>query len=670
MIAEVIPKPTIMDDSYNLRNLSIVSYNCRGYNDVKCQYIKSVLNTCNPTIMLLQEHWLSDDQLRLLGHIDSNFLSVGVSGFANRDILNGGPYGGCAIIWKADLACTVDALATNSNRICAMRIVCNAFKLLIIAVYMPYEGGPGSTADYTEELSVIESLINLYDDCHVIVGGDFNVDFSRDASLHTAMLHDFCANIDLRPAITHANSQVDFTYHFNMDRYSVIDHFMLSSVLFDSAIKCVSVIHDTDNISDHEPVVIELSLVTQFFNLHDKVYTVRPSWVRAVDIDRLNYKCALSHNLHYVKLPTDALLCKDLRCSNASHIQDINDYAQSISAACVAAAEATIPASCNRKTSGRIPGWIERVQPLREKSLFWHRIWLDCDRPKQGAVAEIMRRTRAAYHYAIRNARKYDENIVRERIADSLLNDGGRNFWAEIKRIRNRNIVKNSSTVDGLTDANEIAHLFAAKYKELYTCVSYNKGDMQALLGEVNGLVHDTAITSDCFFRIGEVRAATARLKSGKSEGRGNLSSDHIINAGDDSLVHIACLFSTMAVHGVVANTFLASTIIPIPKSRHANPTKSENYRGIALSSLYGKILDSIILERYKEKLMSCELQFGFKAKSSTNMCSMVLKETIAYYTQHDSSVFCTFLDATKAFDRLHYCKLFRLLIKRDLPAL
>jgi hypothetical protein len=29
--------------------------------------------------------------------------------------------------------------------------------------------------------------------------------------------------------------------------------------------------------------------------------------------------------------------------------------------------------------------------PAREKSLFWHRMWLDCDRPKQGAVADAMR---------------------------------------------------------------------------------------------------------------------------------------------------------------------------------------------------------------------------------------------------------------------------------------
>jgi len=47
----------------------------------------------------------------------------------------------------------------------------------------------------------------------------------------------------------------------------------------------------------------------------------------------------------------------------------------------------------------------------------------------------------------------------------------------------------------------------------------------------------------------------------------------------------------------------------------------------------------------------------------------MVLKEIISYYKQHLTTVFCTFLDASKAFDRLHFCKLFKLLLKRQLPA-
>ena len=49
-------------------------------------------------------------------------------------------------------------------------------------------------------------------------------------------------------------------------------------------------------------------------------------------------------------------------------------------------------------------------------------------------------------------------------------------------------------------------------------------------------------------------------------------------------------------------------------------------------------------------------------------MCSMLLKETVAYYVKNQSNVFCTFLDASKAFDRVNYCKLFRLLVQRGLP--
>ena len=56
--------------------------------------------------------------------------------------------------------------------------------------------------------------------------------------------------------------------------------------------------------------------------------------------------------------------------------------------------------------------------------------------------------------------------------------------------------------------------------------------------------------------------------------------------------------------------------------------------RGIVLSSIFDKILDLIVSTRYKNQLSSCEQQFGFKAKRSTNMCTMVCKEAIDYYSQ------------------------------------
>ena len=44
----------------------------------------------------------------------------------------------------------------------------------------------------------------------------------------------------------------------------------------------------------------------------------------------------------------------------------------------------------------------------------------------------------------------------------------------------------------------------------------------------------------------------------------------------------------------------------------------------------------------------------------------MVLKEAISYYINNGSSVFCILLDATKAFDRVEYVKLFKLLMVKD----
>jgi len=77
----------------------------------------------------------------------------------------------------------------------------------------------------------------------------------------------------------------------------------------------------------------------------------------------------------------------------------------------------------------------------------------------------------------------------------------------------------------------------------------------------------------------------------------------------------------------------------PMPKGKHEHVSDSSNSRGITLSSIYGKPFDKIVLFRYGERLLSSGLQFGFKAKGSTNLCSMVLKESIAYYVNYQS--FC-----------------------------
>jgi len=67
--------------------------------------------------------------------------------------------------------------------------------------------------------------------------------------------------------------------------------------------------------------------------------------------------------------------------------------------------------------------------------------------------------------------------------------------------------------------------------------------------------------------------------------------------------------------------------------------------------------------------LTTSDLRFGFKIGHSTSMCNMILKETIDYYRMNGNGVYCTMLDATKAFARVEYCKLIRLLSIKNVPA-
>jgi len=187
---------------------------------------------------------------------------------------------------------------------------------------------------------------------------------------------------------------------------------------------------------------------------------------------------------------------------------------------------------------------------------------------------------------------------------------------------------------------------------------------MHYLLTELDAMVSADGGLSrlDHLIFTGDILAAIGRLNLHKSDGVCGLSTDHFLHAGSDLACFNAFLFTCMIVHGCAPSGIAgigASSIIPIPKKHNINVTDSNNFRGIALSSVFCKLFDNVVLEKFHANLCTSDLQFGFKSRHSTSMCIMVLKETIIYYVANNSSVYCSFLNASKAFDRVQYCKLF-----------
>ena len=309
--------------------------------------------------------------------------------------------------------------------------------------------------------------------------------------------------------------------------------------------------------------------------------------------------------------------------------------------------------------------------------MFWHVIWKQCGCPAHGVVANIRRTSRAKYHQAIRHTRKQNDMAKANKLATSMLNKRSRDFWTEVAKIRGSNH-KLPGSVDGIQSEPNISEHFARKYEHLYNSVSYNKTDMSILLDDINKAISHQCCKSasnpsehlcenNHNISVNDFRAALSHIKYGKSDGCTQCSSDHIKHGTPKLHVYFSLVLSKVLSHGYVPKDMLMGTISPIPKNRKKSLNDSDNYRSIALSSILGKILDWIILDRHKGVFQTVDAQFGFKPKHSTSQCTFVVNETIQYYINGGSNVYTMMLDASKAFDRVQYFKLFNLLIKKGL---
>lgn len=156
-------------------------------------------------------------------------------------------------------------------------------------------------------------------------------------------------------------------------------------------------------------------------------------------------------------------------------------------------------------------------------------------------------------------------------------------------------------------------------------------------------------------------------MKKGKSDGYDGLTSDYLLNGTPLLFHYLSLLFTGILKHGYAPNSFCVSTVIPIPKGSNRNTAEIKDYRGIALSSLLGKLFDHCLISSQQISLRTDDLQFAYKSGASTIQCVSVIQEVINYYINNSSHVVMCMLDASKAFDRVNLFTLFHKLRQRKM---
>ena len=105
-----------------------------------------------------------------------------------------------------------------------------------------------------------------------------------------------------------------------------------------------------------------------------------------------------------------------------------------------------------------------------------------------------------------------------------------------------------------------------------------------------------------------------------------------------------------------------------ISEDSTASLTTSDNYKGISLFNAICKLFENVILLLYRDELQSSDMQFLYKQGHSTTLCTLIYKDVVNHYLNSGSYVYSCLLDASKAYDRVHYGTLFRLLLTKCVP--
>ena len=213
-----------------------------------------------------------------------------------------------------------------------------------------------------------------------------------------------------------------------------------------------------------------------------------------------------------------------------------------------------------------------------------------------------------------------------------------------------------------MNGSTEITKLFYNKYRSLYSSVPTDDNELREIHDVINSRLSTSTHTTVTPYII---KQCIHKLKPGKDDRDLGFKSDHIINGSHR--LHVL-LYNLMLLHGYTPSDLLKSSIISIPKDAKVSLSNIDNYRGIALFNCICKLYDNITLFLHGNYLNISDMQFGYKKGHSTTMCTLIYKEIINQYINNGRDVYSCLLDASKAFDRVHYGKLFRILLSKKLP--
>ena len=154
---------------------------------------------------------------------------------------------------------------------------------------------------------------------------------------------------------------------------------------------------------------------------------------------------------------------------------------------------------------------------------------------------------------------------------------------------------------------------------------------------------------------LDEVREAVAKLKGGKAAGICNISAE-LLKAGGDAMIRgLHAVLSAVWRSGTIPPDWKRGLVVPIWKGK-GDRQDCNNYRGITLLSVPGKVLAHILLTRIRCHLLKHQRseQSGFTPGKSTTDRILALRVLMERRREFWHGFLAAYVDLKKALDSVH----------------
>ena len=527
-----------------------------------------------------------------------------------------------------------------------------------------------------DAIAMLEGILSEHPQHKIVIGGDLNCELRGDSPFDTYW-QAFMRKYDLISCdslfTNNNNGEGIFTYHHvALGHKKWSDHFIVSSSLAPLT-KEHKTLDDGENLSDHLPITMSLTVdcSEQYANQQNKTDSRPPSlkWDKCSPDLKLQYSQRLAQSLsesQSLLTKCHVIHCSNVNCKCSIQLEYNNLVTQLVTA------DKVLP---RHKPGIQKSWWSEELSALKALCVDAHRLWVNEGKPRSGPSNHERLRVRALYRHAIRKFQRNPKQSSWDRLHENLASKDTDQFWKEWRKTYRKDKSHLHPVVNGLSSHEDISESF----KSHFTAISQpnNRERVDQLNTEfttkyshVNATHRQSCECDKHDISLETIIDATFSMKKGKSFDDEGVSAEHFFHAPLDLFVRLEKLFAAMMRHSYVPNQFKRGTIIPIVKDHHGDLGDRNNYRGITIASIMSKIFEHALRIVFGTYLSTSPNQFGFKKESSTSHALFCLKQSINYYTERGSDVYSSFLDASKAFDRLVHAGLFLKLMQQNIPLL